>query len=480
MSSEPGGSRNKSSRLLAKFALGVVVLVLVVAGVVATLGAAANSRWERYLASLRAKGEPVTFEEIEALRTTYDDDENAALVIERLRPELEAIAEVARTNGIILIGGAKQRSSYFSGFDRDELDAARAFLAQYAGPEAQLATMAEMVGGRFPIDLAENPLDTLLPGLSPIRTAARLLQLRAMLLTASGQPDAAAEQVVRLLRIARTLNEEPTIVSRLVQIAVDGTAVETLEGILRSGELSVSVLDTVEGELERGIKTGTQVWGLRGERALHIKLGDLIVSGKFSTTWFNQAGGGRLTSVPSFVPTFIIRANQRKVADYMGLLIDAADDFPAQHAAAIRIDNELPTLGYKYFMVRVLMPSLTRSIVLNARCRAHLTCAQAGLAAERFRLDHARLPESLAELVPTYLAEVPTDPFDNQPLRFTTTEDGIVIYSIDEDLLDDGGSLELLENEKRPRDVGFRLLRPERRGVVILEPQPAEDNEQTP
>ena len=48
----------------------LVLVGLVLAGVAAlySLGAAATNRWDEYAASLRAKGQPLTFEEIEPQR----------------------------------------------------------------------------------------------------------------------------------------------------------------------------------------------------------------------------------------------------------------------------------------------------------------------------------------------------------------------------------------------------------------------------
>jgi hypothetical protein len=69
--------------------------------------------------------------------------------------------------------------------------------------------------------------------------------------------------------------------------------------------------------------------------------------------------------------------------------------------------------------------------------------------------------------VPDHLPGVPEDPFDGKPLRFAETDQGIVIYSIGENETDDGGDL-TPPNKKQPGpDVGFRLLKPEHRGLII-------------
>jgi hypothetical protein len=93
------------------------------------------------------------------------------------------------------------------------------------------------------------------------------------------------------------------------------------------------------------------------------------------------------------------------------------------------------------------------------RNRAALRSAAAALAAERYRLAHGRWPESLAELVPTFMAKRPLDPYDGAPLRSRRLEDGCVIYSIGEDRHDDGGNLvrKWWPSPPAGTDIGFRL-----------------------
>jgi hypothetical protein len=70
----------------------------------------------------------------------------------------------------------------------------------------------------------------------------------------------------------------------------------------------------------------------------------------------------------------------------------------------------------------------------------HLTLALAACALERYWLAHSNYPDTLAELVPTYLDKVPLDIIDGQPLRYRRTENGrFTLYSIGLDGKDDGG-----------------------------------------
>jgi hypothetical protein len=121
-----------------------------------------------------------------------------------------------------------------------------------------------------------------------------------------------------------------------------------------------------------------------------------------------------------------------------------------------------------------MVPSIVRAVTLNIKMTANLECAIAALASEKFRLDHGRLPASLDELVPAYLPSSPVDPFDGKPLRLAKTDQGIVIYSVDENGTDDGGVVSLPDDKSRKRapDSGFRLFSAEHRGVVIVEGEP--------
>ncbi len=66
--------------------------------------------------------------------------------------------------------------------------------------------------------------------------------------------------------------------------------------------------------------------------------------------------------------------------------------------------------------------------------------ATTAIALHRHRLRHGKFPESLRALVPEFLAEVPNDFMDGQPLRYRLQPDGqFLLWSVGEDLRDDGG-----------------------------------------
>jgi hypothetical protein len=55
-------------------------------------------------------------------------------------------------------------------------------------------------------------------------------------------------------------------------------------------------------------------------------------------------------------------------------------------------------------------------------------------------VEHGTYPARTEDLVGQYLISRPLDPFDGKPLRMRAHNAGIVLYSVGQDLEDDGGT----------------------------------------
>jgi hypothetical protein len=105
---------------------------------------------------------------------------------------------------------------------------------------------------------------------------------------------------------------------------------------------------------------------------------------------------------------------------------------------------------------------------------AVVRCTLVAVAAERHRLVQGDWPATLEALVPTFLSQLPSDPFDGRPLRYKRLSDGIMIYSVGVDATDDGGQLLWVPVQQQPTDVGVRLWDVNHRREA---PPPAEENQ---
>lgn len=78
-----------------------------------------------------------------------------------------------------------------------------------------------------------------------------------------------------------------------------------------------------------------------------------------------------------------------------------------------------------------------------------------GLAAAVYHSDHGKYPEKLDALTPKYITEIPIDPFSGKPLKMKTVKDGLILYSIGNDLEDDQGVA--YDRETEEGDIAFYL-----------------------
>jgi hypothetical protein len=103
------------------------------------------------------------------------------------------------------------------------------------------------------------------------------------------------------------------------------------------------------------------------------------------------------------------------------------------------------------------MPAIMKVSEANRRGLGSLRSAYVAVAVERYRRDHGSWPDTLNALVPNYLPALPTDPQDGAPLRFKRTPDGVVVYWLGLDGIDNGGKLNRLNYLAQGSDQGFQL-----------------------
>ena len=73
-----------------------------------------------------------------------------------------------------------------------------------------------------------------------------------------------------------------------------------------------------------------------------------------------------------------------------------------------------------------------------------------------YELKHAQLPDDLSALVPEYLQEIPRDPYDGKPVRYSKAEKKL--WTVGRDLTDNGGKME--NGEEMQDSPGCDLVMP--------------------
>ena len=144
-------------------------------------------------------------------------------------------------------------------------------------------------------------------------------------------------------------------------------------------------------------------------------------------------------------------------------LIDAAHEpWPQALQQVDQVDQQIkkivssPLGRVRHIFTAMMMPAANAAFQAGARIDARSLAADAAIAVELFRRKHGKLPETLEELVPDFLPQLPLDPFDGQPLRFLVRDDAYVIYSIGADRVDNGGQTQQNPNH----EIIFTVKRP--------------------
>ena len=118
------------------------------------------------------------------------------------------------------------------------------------------------------------------------------------------------------------------------------------------------------------------------------------------------------------------------------------------------IDTQIKTMAsssvskLRFMTVMLMFPAVKPAVIAGARAEARQNCALAIIAAQRYGLQHGKLPTSLADINalipgdPDEPSDRLTDPFDGLPLRFKSEDNRLLIYSVGENQTDDGGILD--------------------------------------
>jgi hypothetical protein len=88
---------------------------------------------------------------------------------------------------------------------------------------------------------------------------------------------------------------------------------------------------------------------------------------------------------------------------------------------------------------RMLMPAFYRTFEVTAKNQAYINVCKTGLALKIYKGKYGYYPDSLDKLKPEFLPEIPLDPFTGKSLIYRKTANSVLVYSVGENLKDDGG-----------------------------------------
>ena len=354
-----------------------------------------------------------------------------------------------------------------------------ALLARHAGLLDTIRRAADMPACRFPRDWTRPSFDMLLAEVQSCRNEGRLLALAARHEAATGKPAAALADAVRLGRIGRQVGSEPILISHLVGIAIDATALSVVAEILPT--LTAADAPLLDDPALRDLVASTPslVRAINGEEAFGLSIFANFADGREGINDMGQlASDPNVAILPQEEPfsllidplsavwrAFILPADiagyRRRFEAYRQLVTEGVDQsrtWPQTQKQIDGIEAEIRA-GPDGFLSRLIAPAT--DAVLRSQCMAvaRHRAAEVLLAATRERLASGTHPASIDALVPARLPSVPRDPFTTDaPLHLKATPEELLIWSVGPDGEDDGGPRqEGVESNTDSDDIGLRM-----------------------
>ena len=248
-------------------------------------------------------------------------------------------------------------------------------------------------------------------------------------------------------------------------MAIANVGVLAVERTLARGEPSEEAMAVAQEAFAAEAREPLVLNALRGERALAFRLFAALESGEVPLSALSDGGVSRSSSGFGTAGHLMYRYNQGIALQLLTKAVEIAK----------KPDHEQPPLWRQWnqesdpksksriemlsgALAYLLMPAVESVGAAGARSHATTGMGAALLAAERFRKLKSHWPESIEQIEKALNVQLPPDPYTGAPFRLRRTEDGLTIYSVGPDLVDNAGEI---NNRAGPNvsnvDYGFRL-----------------------
>jgi hypothetical protein len=422
------GRQNKRSRRRFKMwhaIVGLALFLLVLSHITGSY------KLRKRLQDLRARGYPLTIEELNSMYTIPEGTRNAADVY---LAAFSCFKEWDKA-GMSALGKA-QSPARTEPLDDSSRQLLEKFLSENKKTFTLLHEAASIEHCKYPVDLAE-PLNWDDPLFNNVRNCARLLHIDVLIQCDNKAPDKALASIRANLMLAGSMSI-PTVDYRLTYTGLRGWTYRGIQRVLNRIQLSDEQLQDLSEWIKAPDIDEDFKRVLIAEQCLGLDTLQAPIREIASRT---EYGKGMFLMLVPWKMLGLCYRDTLAFIDLMQDLIDAMDlPNPERLAAFEAVQESMHAGGRGGTLTGMIWPIRTFFLDIDVRHLALLRTTQTALAVERCRLAEGRLPKSLDNLVPAYMDAIPNDPFNGSPLKYRVRQSGYVVYSVGEDLTDEGGT----------------------------------------
>ena len=381
------------------------------------------------------------------------DETEFAVARPEVAPEANAFTYfLAATNHLVETTNAPMIADFLVGLAPDGAEL-RDLVAANAECFAQIRRGTACAVCSIPMVLS---FDSEFPYINAWLKIGKLLAVRSRQARLDGRwADAAADALATARMGGLVVDGAESMIHYLVGMAIAGEGFEQILALATDPAVPAEDLRALAAELDaRGPYDAGLALALKAESRAAADLVDGFVSGRIDwldlMTFGNREPerdfGKRLLAGLMRSPYFFrpqatlraIREKYRQAIRDVSLPYAQLDLIEESRFGQSAFQLLQPNSIGEFFRLMVVVP-FRHTVEKKCRAESLLAGAKLVVACHRFQRERGRWPETLAELVPDYLGELPRDPFDGAPFRYSA-EKGLV-WAVGKNLTDESGSM---------------------------------------
>jgi hypothetical protein len=318
-----------------------------------------------------------------------------------------------------------------------------------------------------PESLIEDSQQSLLlmdiPDASAVRDACRHLCRRAMWHVGEQRPAEAWSDIRAVYQLAQHLARSPTLTVQLVAISADAVATECTLGLLHHGNLLAHDAHEILRELQTLTPPSPEGMGYSlgtGERLAYLDMLSRLATRRLTFEDLGQGAGARSKSRGmSFGAKFDWRVGFEEANAWFDRLQEAVElPRDARLVKCAEYDRDIQNIGrpgisaigglvsrkqraavISRLLLALCLPALPAAMDASDREQCWWQIRITAGALSVYRAEHGEYPESLEQLVPDVVENLPVDFYSGRPLIYQRRTEGYLLYSVFENGVDDGG-----------------------------------------
>jgi hypothetical protein len=304
---------------------------------------------------------------------------------------------------------------------------------------------------------------TLMPWLAQEKRCAQFLQLRTLAELQDNQSAAALEDMKLFLRVTDAIRNQPFLISHLVRIAMQAIALQPIYEGLAQHRWNDAQLADLEAALGAKDYLADFQLAMRGELTCAISAIEIMRRTREMTSYSGEGDASQMvTNSLRWSPSAFFYQNElafcQMYEQFVLPLVDLTNrtvSIAACRTAEAAYKEQAKHWSFYKILARMTFPAYSKAVNKFVLIQSQVDLARVACALERFHLAQGNYPEILDALAPQFLAQLPHDLINGQPLHYRRTDDGkFVLYSIGWDEKDDGGKIFFTKSGSVDREKG--------------------------